>query len=1038
MLRGLISACIRHRALVILAWVIIALLGAVSAVRLPLDAFPDTTPVQVQVNAVAPALGPEEVERQVTVPIELAMAGLPRLAQVRSISKFGLSQVTVVFEDGTDLYAARGHVLERLRTAALPEGAPRPALGPVSTGLGEVFHYLVRPRAPLPPADAEGARRALARARTEHDWIVRPRLLRVPGAAEVNAWGGHERQVEVTVDPERLRRHGLSVGDVVQALRRNNRDAGGGVVVQAGERFVARGLGRADSLEALGDIAVRPGGERGLPVRVRDVADVADGRAIRRGAVTADGRGEAVLGLGFALAGENGRAVTERFRRAFEDARRALPPDLEAEPVHDRADLVARVLATVRRNLVEGAALVIAVTFVFLGRLRAGLIVALAIPLSMLFAANLMLRLGIAGSLMSLGAIDFGLLVDSSIIQVENVVRHLGRPPDGRRVEEVVEAAATEVRKPTLFGELIIAAVYLPILALEGIEGKLFRPMAITVVCALAGSLLLSLTLVPALASLVLRPRPGPSRTESETAPVRALKVLYRPVLALALRFRLPTTLVAAAAVAGAAALAPRLGAEFVPRLAEGTVVINTVRLAGVSLDESVRYGTQVERAILEGFPDEVERVWTRTGTAEVATDPMGIELSDVFVTLAPRERWKRAHDQESLVAAMSLALADLPGMRLVFTQPIEMRVNEMVAGIRTDVGVKVYGDDHATLQALAARVEAALEATPGAADVFTEQVTGLPVLEVKVDRDALARHGVAVDDALAVVEALGGIEAGEVIEGDRRFDLVVRLPESHRLSAAALGAVVLTTARGEPVPLERLATIRETEGPSQVNREWGKRRLVVSANVRGRDLGGYVADARRRVEREVALPPGYTLEWGGQFEHLERASLRLAVVVPAALLLIFALLYATYGSALDAVRVFAGVPFAAVGGILALYLRGLPFSISAGVGFVALSGISVLGDMVLVSQIKRLVADGASPGDAVRAAAEQRLRPVLTTALVAALGFLPMALSTGVGAEVQRPLATVVIGGVLSSTLLTLVVLPVLYSLFGGTRGER
>ncbi len=1054
LLDRLIGWCIRNRFLVIALWGLVAFTGAVSALRLPFDAFPDVTPVQVQVNAVAPALGPEEVEARITVPLEVAIAGLPRLVLVRSISKFGLSQVTAVFEDGTDIYFARQLVLERVQSVDLPEGTPRPALGPVSTGLGEVFHYLVRPRAAPPPGED-----ALVRARTEHDWIVRRRLRRVPGAAEVSAWCGFEKRIVVAVDPARLVKLGVTIDEVARAIERGNRNVGGGAVHEAGELFVVQGAGRARALDDLRDIPIRAA--RGTPVRVRDVAEVAVGHEIRRGAVTEGGRGEAILGLGFMLPGENSRDFTERFRAELREAARSLPPDIEIVEAYDRSDLVSKVIATVRTNLFEGALLVVAVVFLFLGRLRAGLIVALAIPLSMLFAANLMLRFGIAGSLMSLGAIDFGLIVDSSVIQVENAVRRLDAAARegggaGAAVEDVARGAAVEVRKPTLFGELIIASVYLPVLTLEGIEGKLFRPMALTVVFALFGSLALSLTLVPALATLLLpargrrqwpRRRDGrgaeggegaPDREGREPLAVRAARALYRPALDLALRRPWAVVGGAAAAVLGAAFLAPRLGAEFVPRLWEGAIVINTVRLAGVSLEESVRYGTRIERAILEAFPDEVERVWTRTGSAEIATDPMGIELSDVFVTLAPRERWKRAGDQASLVDAMSRALADLPGMRMVFTQPIEMRVNELVAGIKTDVGVKIFGDRYDVLQAVAAQVEAALEPIPGAADVFTEQVTGLPVLEVEVDRAAAARYGLAAGEVLDLVEALGGRPAGEFVEGDRRFPILVRLPERLREDPGGLGALVLTTARGERIPLARVAKIRQIEGPSQINREWGKRRIVVSANVRGRDVGSFVAEARRRVEAEVRLPPGIWIEWGGQFEHLERATRRLAVVVPLALLIVFLLLYATYGTAADALRVFSGVPFAAVGGIVALYLRGLPFSVSAGVGFVALSGVSVLGDMVLVSQIKRLLAGGAPLPIAIRAAAEERLRPVLMTSLVAALGFLPMALSTGVGAEVQRPLATVVIGGLASSTALTLLVLPVLYSLFGRTRPER
>ena len=743
--------------------------------------------------------------------------------------------------------------------------------------------------------------------------------------------------------------------------------------------------------------------------------------------MTADGKGEAVLGLGFLLMGENSHDVTRALAARLVEVERSLPPGIHVEPVYERTELVDRVLHTVRTNLFEGALLVVAVLFLFLGNLRAGLVVASAIPLSMLFAFDLMTRAGIAGSLMSLGAIDFGLIVDSSVIQVENIVRRLGLERDGTRSRvEIVRDAALEVRGPTMFGELIIMIVYIPILALEGIEGKLFQPMALTVIFALLGSMMMSLTLMPVLASLVL-PRHIDHR---ENALVRGLKRIYRPVLDWALRRRTPVVLGAVAAVAGAGLLATHLGSEFVPRLDEGTIVVNTVRLSGVSVDESVRYGTQIERALLAAFPDEIARVWTRTGTAEVATDPMGLELSDVFVTLKEREHWRKAQTQAELVAAMEKVTAQLPGMRAIYTQPIEMRVNEMVAGIRTDVGVKVFGDDLAVLQEKAAEVRAILEEIPGAADLYTEQVTGQPIVRIVVDREAIARHGIAASEVLAFVEALGGIEVGELQEGERRFPIAVRLDERYRMNDRTLEDILVVAANGDRVPLGVLAKIEREEGAATVNREWGKRRIVVQANVRDRDIGSFVADAMREIDRKLVLEPGYYIRFGGQFEHYERARNRLLFVVPVALCLIFVLLYFTYGRIPDALRVFTGVPFAAVGGVLALWLRDLPFSISAGVGFVALSGVSVLGDMVLVSTIRDLLGAGLPLDQAVRQAAEQRLRPVLMTALVASLGFLPMALNTGMGAEVQRPLATVVIGGVVSSTILTLIVLPVLYVL--------
>jgi cobalt-zinc-cadmium resistance protein CzcA len=1015
MLTRVLEWSLRHRLVVILGWAGLVLAGVLSVVRLPLDAFPDTTPVQVQVNTVASALSPLEIERQITRPVEWSISGLPGLTEVRSVSKFGFSQVTVTFNDETSIYLARQVVMERLQTVELPPGIARPQLGPVATGLGEVFHYLVT-----------GADKTLVELRTVQDWIVKPQLRTVPGVAEVNTWGGDERQVQVVVDPVNLQRYGLSLAELASALEQNNANVGGGTIDQAGETSLVQGLGIATSLSDIEQMVIAA--RNGVPIRVRDVARVVDGREIRRGAVTADGKGEVVLGLAFMLMGENSHDVTTRVGLQLDEIKKSLPAGVEVTPVHERTSLVDRVLRTVEKNLLEGALLVIAVLFIFLGNLRAGLIVAAAIPLSMLFAGNLMLRFGVAGSLMSLGAIDFGLIVDSSVIQIENVLRRLGENEGRRSGLDVVRDAVVEVRKPTLYGELIIAIVYLPILTLEGVEGKLFRPMALTVLFALAGSMVLSLTLIPVLASLGLTRRVH----HRENRLVEWLKRRYRPILRFALGRPWVVVGVSLLVLANATFLGTRLGSEFVPRLREGSLVINTVRLAGVSVDESVRYGQQLERAILEKFPDEVERLWTRTGSAEIATDPMGVELSDIFITLTPRERWKRASTQDELVREMAAELETMPGMRMVFTQPIEMRVNEMGAGIRSDIGVKLFGEDFETLKTKAREIERALKGIPGAADVVTEQVTGQPTLEINVDRDAIARQGIPVRDVLAAVEALGSREVGQLQDGERRFPIALRLDERYRVDPAAVGRILVSAANGDRLPLERLAKIRVAEGPSTINHEWGKRRVVVQANVRGRDVGSFVAEARRAVDEKVVLPAGYFTRFGGQFEHLARARTRLLIVVPVALALIFVLLFLTYGWALDAARVFTGVPFAAVGGVIALWLRGMPFSISAGVGFVALSGVSVLGDMVLVSTIRQRLSRGRPLREAIVEAAETRLRPVLMTALVASLGFVPMAFNTGIGAEVQRPLATVVIGGVISSTLLTLVVLPVLYAVMG------
>lgn len=1016
MLTALIGLCLRHRALVLILAFGSAIAAGFAVRHLPLDAFPDTTPVQVQINSVWPALSPIEVEQQLTAPIEQAISGLKGLAEVRSLSKFGLSQVTVQFVDGVDVYLARQQVAERLAAVDLPVGAPRPTLGPVATGLGEVFHYIVSSTA-----------HDLTELRTIQDWVIRPQLRRVPGVAEVNSWGGREKQYQVVIDPTLLLKHQLTLSEVADAILRNNANVGGGLVTRAGESLLVQGVGRVRTVDEIGSIVIAS--RDGVPLHVHDVATVIEGHEIPRGAATYQGKGEAVLGLGFMLMGENSREITERLRQQLDQVRKSLPAGVTATTVYDRTELIDHVLATVRTNLFEGALLVIAVLFIFLGNLRAGLIVALAIPLSMLFAGSLMLRVGIAGSLMSLGAIDFGLIVDSSVIMIENAVRRLGSNSDGRSRLDVVRDAAVEVRRPTLFGECIILIVYLPILTLEGIEGKLFAPMAWTVVFALLGSMILSLTLMPVLASLWLPAAPR----HAEPWLVRLLQRVYRPLLGLALRHRAVVVSVMVAALATGGMLASRLGAVFIPRLSEEAVVINTIRLAGVSLDESVRYGTQIEKLLLDRFPAEIRQIWTRTGSAEIATDPMGLEVSDVFITLHPRRQWKRAASQEQLVDQMQRELSGMPGMRTAFAQPIELRVNELVAGVRSDLGVKLFGDDFDQLKSLGAQIESVLRGVPGSADLATEQITGQPVLEITLRPDQLARFGIAGDDVLDYVAMLGNKPIGE-IRGDRmRFPLTLRLPDDYRTDPDKIGGLLIPTAGGLRLPLSQLAHVRLVEGPATINREWGQRRLIVQCNVRGRDLAGFVSEARRRLDAELKRPAGYHIQFGGQFEHLQRAARRLAFIVPIALGLVLLLLYLTYNRVADVVRIFLTLPVAAVGGLLALWLRDLPFSISAGVGFIAMSGVAMLGDMVYVSALRRRLRDGVPLPDALVETALTRLRPVLMTGLVAALGFVPMAFNTGVGAEVQRPLATVVIGCTITSTVLTLLFLPVLYSLRRG-----
>jgi cobalt-zinc-cadmium resistance protein CzcA len=1035
-LNWIIDFSLRHRFMVVAVALAFAAVGVFSLGRLDIDAFPDTTPVQIQVNTVAPSLSPEEVERQITFPVEQAISGLPGLDKVRSISKFGLSQVVVTFHDDTEIYFARQLVNERLGTVELPEGIQRPQMGPVSTGLGEVFHYLLTCEGyDFSKLSEEERNRKLTELRTIQDWVVKPRLRSIPGVAEINSWGGYEKQYQLRLDPDRLVKHGLTFDQAVEAVKENNRNVGGGSISLGSQMLLVQGVGRTVNLEQIGNIVITA--KNGVPIRVRDVADVQTGHEIRLGAVTSHGRGEAVLGLGFMLMGENSHQVTLALKNKLEEIKATLPPGVTIQTVYDRTELVDHVIDTVRKNLFEGGLLVIAILFIFLGNLRAGLIVALAIPLSMLFAFSGMLRFGIAASLLSLGAIDFGLIVDSSVVMVENCVRHLAHDnPVGRSRLQIIRDAAAEVRKPTMFGELIIMIVYLPILALEGAEGKLFRPMALTVIFALAGSMVLSLTLMPVLASLVLPQRIA----EREPLVIRALKRLYAPVLRFTMHYKLAVLGFAAGLLVVAfGMIAPNLGSEFIPKLSEGSIVVNIIRLAGIDLDETIRYNTEMEKALLKAFPDEILYAWSRIGAAEVATDPMGVELSDLFITLKPRERWKRAKTQGELTELIRQELRDLPGQRIAMTQPIEMRMNELVSGVRSEVGAILYGDDFDVLVAKAKEIERIVKSIPGAADVSTEQVTGQPVLQIRINQDEIARYGIPAKTVLDLVESLGSKHLGEVHEGQLRFPLVVRLAEKMRTWPKAIGAILVTTPSGERIPLSRLATIETVEGPSTIKREWYQRRITVSANVHGRDVSSFVAEARQKVAEGVQLPSGrYRVEWGGQFEHLQRAQKRLLIVVPLALALIFGLLYMTYRNVIDALRVFTSVPFAWVGGIFALWVRDMPFSISAAVGFIALSGVAVLDDILLVSYIRQLRKQGAALEQAVEEAAMTRLRPVLMTALVASLGFVPMAFNTGMGAEVQRPLATVVIGGIFSAMVMSLLVLRVLYIVFSSPVGAK
>lgn len=1027
MLNWIIGWSLRNRFIVLLGTLVVVVWGVHSLLHLPIDAFPDTTPVQVQINTVAAALSPAEVEQQITAPIEAAISGLPRLLGVRSISKFGLSQLTVTFEDGTDIYFARQVVGERLGTVELPEGIEKPEMGPVATGLGEVFHYLVVGKGDNPAS--------LTELTTVQNWIIAPQLRQVAGIAEINTWGGLVKQYEVVFDPNRLIKYDLNIDEVSEALAKNNASVGGGQITRGGESQLVRGVALTTTTDQIANAVIKA--EDGSPIRIRDVADVREGHEIRRGAVTANGQGEVVLGLGFMLMGQNSHDITTRLDARLEEVRRSLPDNVDVQVVYRRTDLVHHVIHTVQENLILGALFVIAVLFAFLGNLRAGLIVAVAIPLAMLFSFSFMLQFGIAASLLSLGAIDFGLVVDSSVIIVENSVRRIGHDNEhGARtpIADIIREAAIEVRKPTMFGELIITIVFLPILLLEGVEGKLFRPMALTVIFALMSSLIFSITLTPVLCSFVLNRRVQ----ERDNWLVRFLHWVHRPVVYAALTFRWTIVFFGIALVASGIFFASRLGTSFIPRLYEEAIAINIVRLAGVSIDQSVSYNTGIEKYLFKNYPDEVQYVWSRLGTPAVATDPMGLEQNDVFITLHPRAKWTKAKTQAELTEHMSAMVGLLPGVKAVFMQPIEMRVNEMIAGVRSDVGIKIFGDDLDRLRTLASQVQSIAESIPGAEDISTEQITGSPVLEIRVDQDAIARYGIPADHVLEMIAALGEIKVGEVREDQRRFDLTMELADQYRNDPDAVGGLLIHTPGGERLPLFRLARISETEGPSVINRDWGKRRIVVQANVRGRDLGGFVAEARQRIAEDVSMPPGYYVTFGGQFEHLERATRRLYVIVPIVIATIFLLLYFSIGTIRDSLIVLTGAPFAVLGGVVGLWIRELDFTISAAVGFIAVSGVSMLTGLVLVSTIRQRIGEGMPVNDAIQRTRIIRLRPILMTALVAALGFVPMALNTGVGAEVQRPLATVVIAGILADNLLTLLVLPALYSLFGTRDPER
>jgi cobalt-zinc-cadmium resistance protein CzcA len=1032
MLTRIIAFSIRQRWAVLAAVLGLVALGIWSFTKLPIDAVPDITNVQVQINTEAPGFSPLESEQRVTWPVETAIAGIPGLSYTRSISRYGLSQVTVVFEDGTDIYFARQQVSERLQAArgALPPGI-EPAMGPISTGLGEIYMYLVEaePGAKKPDGSAWTAMDL----RTLSDWVVRPQLRNVKGVAEVNSIGGYTRQYHVTPNPQRLAALGLSIDELGDALTANNANVGAGYVERAGEQVLIRVPGQASNEADLGAIIVTT--RDGVPIRVADVADVLIGSELRTGAATMNGR-EVVLGTIFMLTGENSRNVSRAVDARLAEIQKTLPAGVKATPVYDRTLLVDRTIGTVEKNLAEGALLVIVILFALLGNFRAALITAAVIPIAMLMTITGMVRGGVSGNLMSLGALDFGLIVDGAVIVVENCLRRLGEAQHrlGRLLSRderfgLVATASAEVMRPSLFGVLIITIVYLPIFALTGIEGKMFHPMAITVMLALTAAMILSLTFVPAAIALFVTGKVE----EKETKPIAWLKARYAPALDRALKTPAITLGIAIALVVGAGALATRLGSEFIPSLDEGDIAMHALRIPGTSLGQALQMQEMLEKRIA-AMP-EVKLVFAKVGTPDVATDPMPPSVADNFIILKPRSEWPDPRKPKAkLIEELNAIVIQVPGNNYEFTQPIEMRMNELIAGVRSDVAVKLFGDDLDQLVETGAAVEAVLGAVPGAEDVKLEQVTGLPVLSIIPDRLQLARYGISMVDVQSTVSAaMGGAPAGQVFEGDRRFDVVVRLPEAQRTDLDAIGQLPIPVRmQGGPayVPLGDVAKLELTAGPNQISREDGKRRAVITANVRGRDLGSFIAEAQEKIDAEVELPSGYYIRYGGTFEQLQSATQRLTIVVPIGLLLIFGLLFALFGSARDAAIVFSGVPLALTGGVFALLARDMPFSISAGIGFIALSGVAVLNGVVMLSFIRDLRETGMALDPAIREGAITRLRPVLMTALVASLGFVPMAFNVGAGSEVQRPLATVVIGGIVSSTLLTLFVLPVLYGL--------
>lgn len=1032
MINKIIAFSIKQKLVIGFLVLVLILLGIYSAIKLPIDAVPDITNNQIQIITSSPTLSATEVERFITYPVEIAVKNLPNIIELRSISKFGISVVTVVFEDNVDTYFARNLVFQKLQEAEenIPEGLGKPEMAPVSTGLGEIYQYIVRPenRSDTTYNDME--------LRTIQDWIVKRQLLGTEGVADVSSFGGFEQQYHILINPDALKSHNFTLRDIYEAVINNNSNVGGGTIEKNADQYSIRGIGLIENIEDLESIVIKS--EDGIPIYLSQIAEIEYGKGLRVGAVTQDGKGEVVAGIVLMLKGANSREVAQRVHEKMEEIKPSLPDGVTIDEFYNRESLINSTIKTVETNLIEGGIIVIFVLVLLLGNLRAGFIVASVIPLSMLFAIIMMNLFKVSGNLMSLGAIDFGLIVDGAVIIVESVIVaiaakiHLNKKAlTKEEFDETIYSSSTAIIKSAIFGVLIILVVYLPIFALGGIEGKMFKPMAFTVGFALVGALLLSITYVPMMCSLILNRDLKEKETIADKI-MKALKKLYRPVLEFALRNKFLTIAVAVIFLIISLLAFTRLGGEFIPKLDEGDVAFNLIKLPGISLTESINIGTKVEQILMSKFP-EVKTIVTKNGAPEIATDPMGVEFADVIVILKPKSEWTSAKTKEELVEKMEAALSVVPGIGLSFSQPIELRFNELISGARSDISIKIFGDDLSTLTNKGNEVSSIMGSIQGAEDIAVQQVEGLPQLQVKIIREKIARYGINVEDVNNTIQtALAGKSSGVVFEGDKRFDIVIKYSDEYKKDIDVIKNILVASPDNLMIPLSELAEIDVKEGPAEITRDNGKRRIVIQGNVRGRDIETFVNELKSKISSQLKLPPGYIVKYGGTFQNLESARQRLLIAVPVSLFFIFALLFVTFNSVKQGLLVFSGIPFAVVGGIFALVIRDLPFSISAGIGFIALFGVAVLNGIVMIAYFNRLEDEGVSNvHHRIISGTMSRLRPILMTALVASLGFIPMALSTGSGAEVQRPLATVVIGGLISSTLLTLIVLPVLYGIF-------